>query len=234
MLEVGLAARRTLASIHSKVMWVATDRRVWLGAGQGGQAISPGWIDLLLQQVDLQQLTAFMYAQGGDEFYMLTLEGQWSLELALSTMTWTYRASYGRKDHAARCATEHNYGFSYIGLDTGEICSLDINTADEPAGRMSRDIVTMWIGLQEKRNTINQVDITSYMGPDAGDFTLEWSEDRGINWKGKRRIVLPEPGKRRAIARALGTSRRRQLRLRYNGAKAPFEIDELFIMLDQE
>jgi hypothetical protein len=49
MLEVGLAARRTLANLHGIVMWVATDRRVWMGKGQSGQPVSSGWVDLLLQ-----------------------------------------------------------------------------------------------------------------------------------------------------------------------------------------
>jgi hypothetical protein len=81
LIEVGLAARRTLASIYGMALWVGTDRRVWLGKGQGGQPISPGWVDLLLQQTNLTSLTSYMYAQGGDEFYMLTLEGSWSVEL---------------------------------------------------------------------------------------------------------------------------------------------------------
>jgi hypothetical protein len=233
MLEVGLAARRTLASIHGMVIWVATDRRVWLGKGQSGQAISPGWIDLLLQQIDLQQLTGYMYAQGGDEFYVLTFEGKWTVELALSTMSWIYRKSPGRLDHASRCALEYNTGISYVGLDTGEICKVDMTTASEPAGQLERYIITMWVGMQEVRHGINKIDVTSYMGPSAGEFTLDWSEDRQITWKGKRVITWPSPGSRRAIARGLGTSRRRQLRLSYQGSKAPFEMDEFFVEVSE-
>jgi hypothetical protein len=234
LIEVGLAARRTLASMHGMALWVGTDRRVWMGRGQSGQAISPGWVDLLLQQINLNNLTSYMYAQGGDEFYMLTLEGEWSVELAISTMTWVYRQTEGRADHASRCAVEHDGGVSYVGLDTGEVCTLDLSTATEPAGRIERSITTMWIGLQEARNAINQIDITSYMGPEAGDFTLEWSEDRQTTWRGLRQITWPEPGTRRAIARAMGCSRRRQVRLNYQGTKAPFEIDEFFVVVSQE
>lgn len=233
MLEVGLAARRTLASMHGIVMWVATDRRVWLGKGQNGQAISPGWVDLLLQQIDLQKLTAYMYAQGGDEFYVLTYEGQWTIELATSTMTWIYRKTPGRLDHSGRCGIEYNNGFSYVGLDTGEICRVDMTTASEPAGQLERSIITMWVGMQELRHAINKIDVTSYMGPSAGEFTLDWSEDRQITWRGKRVITWPQPGSRRAIARAMGTSRRRQFRLNYNGAKAPFEMDEFFVEVSE-
>jgi hypothetical protein len=234
LIEVGLAARRTLASMHGMAVWVGTDRRVWVGKGQGGQPVSPGWVDLMLQQIDLTNLTSYMYAQGGDEFYMLTLEGEWSVELAISTMTWVYRQSSGRPDHASRCAVEHDGGISYVGLDTGEICTLDLSTASEPAGQMQRVITTMWIGLQEARNAINQIDITSYMGPDAGEFTMDWSEDKQVTWKGLRNITWPEPGTRRAIARVLGTSRRRQVRISYQGSKAPFEIDEFFINVSEE
>jgi len=233
LIEVGLAARRTLASMHGMAVWVGTDRRVWMGRGQSAQPISPGWIDMLLQQINLQNLTAYMYAQGGDEFYMLTLEGSWSVELAISTMTWVYRQTLGRLDHASRCAVEHDGGTCYVGLDTGEVCTLDLSTASEPAGQMQRSIITMWIGTQEARHVTNQIDVTSYMGPDAGPFTLEWSEDRQATWRGLRTILWPEPGIRRAIARALGTTRRRQFRLSYQGAKAPFEIDEFFIQVSE-
>lgn len=234
LIEVGLAARRTLASLHGMAIWVGTDRRVWRGQGQGGQPVSPGWVDLLLQQIDLTQLTAYMYSQGGDEFYVLTFEGLWSVELAISTMTWIYRQTSGRSDYAGRCAVEHDGGLSLVGLDTGEVCRLDLTTASEPAGQMERSITTMWIGIQEARNIINQIDVTSYMGPEAGMFTLEWSEDRAITWKGFRQITWPEPGTRRAIARALGASRRRQVRLSYHGAQAPFEIDEFFVQASME
>lgn len=231
LIEVGLAARRTLASMHGMAIWVGTDRRVWMGKGQSGQPVSPGWVDLLLQQTDLQKLTAYMYAQGGDEFYVLTNETLWSVEMAVSTMTWVYRQTSGRADHASRCAVEHDGGVSYVGLDTGEVCALDLTIATEPAGPISRLVLTMWLGLQESRNVINQIDITSYMGPDAGQFTLFWSEDRGVTVKGVRQITWPQPGIRRAIARAMGTSRRRQVGLTYVGGRAPFEIDEFFVQV---
>jgi hypothetical protein len=233
LIEVGLAARRTLASLHGKAMWVGTDRRVWIGAGQSGQPISPAWVDLLLQQIDVSRLTAFMYSQGGDEFYVLTLEGSWSLELSISTMLWAYRRSFGRPDYAGRCAVEAPGGVVYIGLDTGHICILNGNSAEEPAGRVDREIVTMWIGLEEARHTVDEIDITSYMGPSAGSFTLDWSEDRKFNWKGQRSMTWPEPGSRRAIARAMGSTRRRQFRVRYNGATAPFTLDEFFVKVTQ-
>jgi hypothetical protein len=233
LLEVGLAARRTLANLHGIALWVATDRRVWMGKGQSGQAVSPSWVDLLLQQIDLSKLTAYMYAQGGDEFYVLTFEGSWSIEVALSTMSWIYRKTAMRLDHAGRCAIEDNEGVAYVGLDTGEVCKLDLTNASEPAGQMERSIITMWVGVQEARNVINQIDITSYMGPEAGQFTLDWSEDRMITWKGFRTITWPEPGTRRSVARALGSSRRKQIRLNYQGAKAPFEMDEFFVVVSE-
>jgi hypothetical protein len=233
LIEVGLAARRTLANMHGKALWVGTDRRVWIGGGQSGQAVSPGWVDLLLQQVDFTTLTAYMYAQGGDEFYVLTSEGEWSVELALSTTTWVYRETPGRLDHAGRCALEHNNGICYVGLDTGEVCTLDLSTASEPAGQLKREIITMWIGTQEQRHVTDRIDITSYMGPNAGEFTLDWSEDRKNTWRGQRQLRWPEPGTRRAVARALGTTRRRQFRLSYSGSKAPFEIDEFFVLVTE-
>jgi hypothetical protein len=245
LISVGLASRTTLAVLRDIIMFVGTDRRVWLCTGQSGQAVSPAWVDLLLQQLtttEIQFLTAYAYGQGGSDFYVLTLPGQWSLELAGSTGVWSYRQSPGaRLDHAGRCATEHQGGTTYVGLDTGEICTLDINSASEPGGVLPRMMVTPWVGgspaksitsggttQEETRNVVNSIDVTSSMGPAAGSFTLDWSEDKGQTWRGTRQIVMPQPGTRRAIGRNFGTSRRRQFRLQYSGTQAPFTIDELF------
>jgi hypothetical protein len=234
LIDVGIASRASLAVLRSNIVFVATDRRIWRCTGQSGQGISPAWVDLLLQQLTLTQLgqlTAYAYGQGGSDFYVLTLPGQWTLELAGSTGVWSYRQTPGRADHASRCATEHDGGTTYVGLDTGEICSVDLNSASEPAGLLTRSIITPWIGSEEQRATFNALDITSSMGPAAGTFDLAWSEDKAVTWRGLRQVVMPSPGERRAIGRNFGTGRRRQFRLQYSGVQAPFTIDEMFAYL---
>jgi hypothetical protein len=231
--EVGLAARLSLANLHGRVMFVGTDRRIWVGAGQVAQAVSPAWVDLLLQQIDLSQLTAYMYAQGGDDFYVLTYNGAWTIELALSSMSWCYRQSNGRSDHVGRCATEHDSGVTYVGLVTGEVCRVDLTSASEPAGTLTRQIISPWIGSQQTRHNIDTVEMSSYLGPAAGSFQLDWSADGLQTWKGERLISFPTVGERRAIARQMGSSRRRQLRLQYTGSAAPFSIDEFFLGISQ-
>jgi hypothetical protein len=231
LFSVGLASRTSLAVLRDIIMFVATDRRIWLCAGQSGKPVSPAWVDLLLQQLttaEISQLTAYAYGQGGSDFYLLTLPGQWTLELAGSTGVWSYRQTNGRLDHAGRCATEHDGGITYVGLDTGEICTVDLNSSSEPAGTLSRTIITPWVGSEEMRATFNTLDVTSSMGPAAGAFALDWSEDKAVTWRGARQIVMPQPGTRRAIGRAFGTGRRRQFRLQYSGTQAPFTIDEMF------
>lgn len=234
-IEVGLAARLTLAVLHSKIMWVGTDRRVWLGQNQAAQAVSPAWVDMALQQVDLTQLTAYMYSQGGDEFYVLTLNGSWTLEYAVADGSWCYRQSNGRSDHVGRCAVEHDGGITYVGLATGQVCKLDMTAAGEAGAVMTRVILTPWIGKLETRNTINAVTMASYLGPAAGTFQFDWSEDGfGGVPRGVRQIAFPAPGIKRAVARNLGTSRRRQLRFTYQGNGAPFGFDELFADVSEE
>ena len=230
--SVGLAARLSLAVLRDIIAFVATDRRVWLCVGQTAKPVSPPWVDLLLQQLtaaELATLTAYAYGQGGGDFYVLTLPGLWTLELCSTTGVWSYRQSPGgRLDHAARCATEDNGGITYVGLDTGEVCTVDINSSSEPAGTLPRLIQTPWVGSEESRQTYNSIDVTSSMGPAAGNFQLDWSIDKGVAWRGARQILLPQPGTRRSLAQAMGTSRRRQFRLQYSGVQAPFTIDELF------
>lgn len=240
--SVGLAARASLAVLRDIIMFVATDRRIWLCTGQTGQPVSSPWVDLLLQQLtaaELATLTAYAYGQGGGDFYVLTLPGQWSIELCSTTRVWSYRQTPGgRLDHAGRCATEAAGGITYVGLDTGEVCTLDINSSSEPSGTLQRTIITPWIGSEENRQTYNSLDITSSMGPNAGNFQLDWSEDNSVTvngavttprtWRGARQITMPQPGTRRAIGREFGTGRRRQFRLQYGGVQAPFTIDELF------
>lgn len=230
--SVGIAARTSLAVLRDIIMFVATDRRIWLCTGQTGQPVSPPWVDLLLQQLtanELSLLTAYAYGQGGGDFYVLTMPGQWTLELCGTTRVWAYRKTPGiRLDHAGRCATEAAGGITYVGLDTGEVCALDINNSAEPAGTLQRTITTPWVGSEETRQTYNSIDVTSTMGPAAGSFQLDWSEDKAVTWRGARQIIMPQPGTRRAIGREFGTGRRRQFRLQYGGAQAPFTIDELF------
>jgi len=231
LISVGLAARLSLAIIRDAIMFVGTDRRIWLCTGQTGQAVSPAWIDLLLQQLSLAQLstlTAYAYGQGGSDFYVLTLPTQWSLELAASSGVWSYRQSLGRVDHAGRCATEHDGGVTYVGLDTGHICTLDLNSASEPAGTMARLIQSPWVGSQEMRQAFDSIDVASFMGPAAGTFQFDWSEQFPAMWRGVRQITLPATGQQRAIARVMGTGRRRVFRLQYSGAHAPFTIDEMY------
>ena len=242
--SVGLAARLSLAVLRDIIAFVGTDRRIWLCTGQSAQPVSPPWVDLLLQQLTLAELatlTAYAYGQGGGDFYVLTLPGQWTLELCSTTKAWSYRQTPGgRLDHAGRCATEDNGGITYVGLDTGEVCTLDINSSAEPAGTLQRMITTPWVGGsagtivsagtngEETRQTFNSIDVTSSMGPAAGSFQLDWSDDKAVTWRGVRQITMPQPGTRRAIGRNFGTGRRRQFRLQYSGVQSPFTIDELF------
>jgi len=231
LVSVGIAARLSRAVLRDRIVFVATDRRVWLCEGQAGKPISPAWVDFLLQELTAAQiglLTGYAYGHGGSDFYVLTLPGSWSLELASSTGVWSYRQSPGRLDHVGRCAKEYDGGVTYVGLDTGEVCTLDINSAAEPAGTLSRTIITPWVGSQETRQTYGTIDITSSMGPAAGTFQFDWSEDRAVTWRGVRQVSLPSPGLRRALAQGMGTGRRRQFRLQYSGTQAPFTIDELF------
>jgi hypothetical protein len=231
LISVGIASRTSLAVLRDVVVFVGTDRRIWTCKGQSGQPASSAWVDLLLQQLtvlQLQQLTSYAYGQGGSDFYVLTLPGAWTIELAASTGAWSYKKSAGRPDHAGRCAVEHDEGITYVGLDTGEVCSLDINSPSEPAGRLDRVIITPWVGSEQMRSTVNSIDVTSSMGAAAGSFLLDWSVDKAQTWRGEREITMPEPGSRRSIGRSFGTARRRQFRFRYSGAQAPFTIDELF------
>lgn len=242
LVEVGLASRLSLAQLRSIIMFVGTDRRIWLCKGQSGQAVSPPWVDLLLQQLTLAQLgqlTAYAYGQGGSDFYVLTLPGSWTVEMAGATGVWSYRQSAGRSDHAGRCATEHDGGVTYVGLDTGEICTLDMNNSAEPAGTLSRTIITPWQGSQENQQTFDTLDATSSMGPQAGNFQFDWSDTVDVSvggvlitprtWRGARTFQMPQPGVRRSIARGMGSGRRRQFRFRYSGTQAPFTLDELFL-----
>lgn len=231
LLSVGLGSRLSLAVLRDQIIFAGSDKRIWLCAGQSGKPISLPWVDLLLQQLpqsDFERLTAYAYGQGGSDFYVLTLPGSWTLELASSTGIWSYRRTFGRNDHAGRCSLEVEGGLTYVGLDTGHICLLNFNSASEPAGVMPREITTPWIGPENSRTTFNSIDVTSSMGPAAGAFAFDWSEAWPAVWRGSRSITMPQPGTRRAIARNLGTGRRRQFRLTYTGTQAPFSIDELF------
>jgi len=103
---------------------------------------------------------------------------------------------------------EFSGGVTYVGLDTGQICTVDINNNSEPAGTLQRTIITPWLGSEETRQTYNSIDVTSSMGPAAGNFQLDWSQDKAVTWRGARQITMPQPGTQRAIGRDFGSGRR--------------------------
>jgi hypothetical protein len=235
LVSVGIAARLSLAVLRDVIMFVGTDKRLWLCAGQSGKPVSPPWIDLLLQQLnelDLSRLTAYAYGQGGSDFYVLTLPGQWTLELSSLTGVWSYRQSPFRLDHSIRCAVEDEGGRTYVGLDTGEICILDAAVSTEPTpqglAQMARTIITPWLGSEQTRHTFNAIEMTSSMGTAAGTFFMDWSEEWPSVWRGTRELAFPKAGQRRGIGRNFGTGRRRQFRIQSTTSQAPFTIDELF------
>jgi hypothetical protein len=92
---------------------------------------------------------------------------------------------------------------------------------------MSRVLITPWVGNMVDYHVLDAVTVTSSLGPEAGAFTLDWSEDGFVTTKGTRSVTFGKAN-RRAIARQLGASRRRQVRLTYTGTAAPFEYDEFF------
>jgi hypothetical protein len=216
-------------------------------------------VDLLLQQLTAAQLgllTAYAYGQGGADYYVLTMPGMWTIELAGSTGAWCMRQSPGRLDHAGRCATEHDGGVTFVGLDTGHVCTVNINDATEPTGVGTTGIIprlmlTPWVGGaagsllaaatdgQETRQTYVSIEATSSMGPQAGNIQIDWSETTDVTvngtvvsprvFRGARQVTLPAPGAQRAIARNLGSGRRRQFRFQYAGSQAPFTMDELLL-----
>jgi hypothetical protein len=232
MLDVGLAARPTLAYCQSNLWFVGTDRRVWQGAGQQAQPVSAAWVDLLLQETDLSTLFGYAYAIGGDMFYVLTSDQNWTIEYATGSKLWNYRQTPGRNDHVGRCAFQTEGGLVLIGCADGTICRPDLTNASEPAGPIMRTIISQVFGEEETRHVVDQIDVTSSLTfSKAGSYQLDWTPDGGNSWKGLRTVPFPldTVAHRRSVSRRLGTARRRQFRLRYSGPAAPFQIDEFYM-----
>lgn len=230
LLEVGLStdARATLAACQGRAWAVCTDGRVWGFEGQQGQPISPAWLDRAIMNVPRSTLAGCAYSYGGDMFYVLTSRGNWTVELTNSLGLWNYRESPGLGYHRARSALQYEpANMVLMGLDNGVIGRLDGSVGTEAGVNMSVGVTFPPIGSQIDKHTLGSVDAVSPMGPSAGNLLLDWSDDNGATFKGLRTIQMPEPGIKRGVARGLGTTRRRQLRVRYNGS-APFALDELW------
>jgi hypothetical protein len=255
LISVGIAARLSLAVLRDLIVFVATDRRIWLCAGQSGKPISPAWVDLLLQQLTAANSRRLPPTRTGRA-------------AAISTCSRCRRVVAGavrRLPGCGRIASHQADGWTTPGAarrsttaalrtsgSTPARFARSTSTAhSEPAGTLSRTMITPWVGgapaknmltsgtgQEETRSVVDAIDVTSSMGPQAGTFELDWSETNDVTvngvlvasrvWRGLREIVLPQPGTRRAIGRNFGSSRRRQFRLRYGGTQAPFTIDELF------
>jgi hypothetical protein len=251
VLNVGCAAKFTIAKLGSQVYWVGGDDTgvgiVYKMQGYQQQRISTPAIESIIRSIgttNLASARAWTYQQSGHLFYCLNLpttNSTWVYDA--STGLWHERAylgSWSLERHRADCSAVA-YGLNVVGdYANGNIYSLDVSTYTDngtsivrlrAAPHISKDLVRLF-------HSRFQLDMETGVGLSSGQGSdpqaiLEWSDDGGHTWSNEHWASFGAIGntKTRVNWRRLGRSRDRVYRIKISdpvkvtliGAEIEFE-----------
>ena len=215
VVETGCLSRASVQTEQFGILFVGTDRIVYVLNANGVSRISTEPVEHDIEESDPAKARAFTYTEEGHRFYSLTLinddgsRKNWVLDL--TTGLWHERtftdilctARFGRNTLIGVEGQEHVFDMR---LDWGIV---ENDNAALPDGLIRREAISPVIFANLHRATINsfQIDIPARPGDPTDSILLEWSDDNGKTWKG-------------AVALADGSSKAKLLdgakRLRWN------------------
>lgn len=226
VLEKGCAAALSPAKIDSAVFWLGDDRKVYRASAYQPQRISTHGLEEILRAAStVSDGVGMTYSQEGHDFYVLTLPtlGR-TFVWDQATSGWHERQS-GTSLAPAPWAPRwlaSAFGKVYAGLDSGQLCELDLDTYDEAGMQIRRVAVTPPFYNNGKRQTapVIEIECEAGVGLSAGqgsipEWMLRWSDDGGKTWSNERRapLGLRGDGKMRSLFRRLGIFRQRSYEL---------------------
>ncbi len=91
--DVGIVAANTLGKIHTTILFVGSDYRVYMTNGYTPTPISTAAIELLIDTHDVAQFMAFTYHNNGHYFYVLHLDEDTTVVYDMMTGLWHRRIS---------------------------------------------------------------------------------------------------------------------------------------------
>lgn len=239
--EFGCASSFTFQKIGNSVVWLGSGTAgagiVWMATGYQPTRISTHAIEFALSSSgDLSSATAYVYQQGGHQFYCLTVPGQattWVYDLA--TGLWHERVGFLLGDetrHRAQCQA-YAYGVTVVGdYQDGRIYKYDYNQMTDDGEVIIRERTTPHLGQDGRRLIWDylQVEAKAGVGSSGGStnadpqMMLQWSNDAGVTWSPERWVSFGKIGQflTRAIWRRMGFSRYRVFRVRVSSSVPVF------------
>lgn len=200
--DVGIISANTLGRIHSVVLFVGSDYRVYKTNGYVPIPISTAAIELLIDAADVSKFLAFTYFNNGHFFYVLHLDETTTVVYDMVTGLWHRRISCtdeqdpiiggGRwKINGAINKYDDTLIYGYAGRKFYEVSS-ELYTED--GIRIRREAISEPLNRTPNHVTISELQLDMESGRNE-DFSTsncqvwaQFSRDDGNTW-GNRRIT---------------------------------------------
>jgi hypothetical protein len=215
---IGLGARWSLTEMDNTIYWIGRDREVYKANGYSPVQISDPSISEALRNVDLDQVTAFSYSDGGHKFYQINLDDK-SLVFDARENAWHQRGSWiNGKWTKHRAATYIRYQDQHL------VGDYQTNQIHQIAGHKDFNSTPLrWEMITPPLHNNGSimffpnlfVDFQSGVGLGNGTdptTTLEWSND-ARTWSNESRLSMGKIGNyvNRAIKRRLGSTKHQRI-----------------------
>lgn len=230
VMQIGCIASHSVARFDNTVVWLGQGEKgsgiVWLGNNYSPLRISTHAMEAEFQTYStLKDAQAYVYQQGGHEFYVLTFPTAgktWVYDAA--TKAWNQRAylSNGIQGRERANAYAYAYGLHLVGdYQNGNLYQLDLSTYSDNGDpiKWTRSCHVLqgpdfdWQYFSEL-----QIEMEAGVGLESGldpQVSLSWSDDGGHTWSNEHFRSMGKMGKYLTRVRwlRLGRSRGRIFRL---------------------
>lgn len=221
-IEHGCFDRDSIVKLDNSVTFVGDDRFVYTLLGYQPQRISTHAIEYQLR--DATYARAWTYSQEGHKFYVLEVD-RGTFVFDYSTGAWHQRQSFGSTWWRVGGAVEAYGQMLYTDRETGQLFTASLDVFTEDGNPIAFDITLPTIEAGRERKVMAAFEVLCETGVGNGDVAepmimLTYSDDNGHRWSNEMWRSLGEVGeyRTRAVWRALGQFRQRQMKLRITDA----------------
>lgn len=229
-IETGTVAAGSCVRAGGSVVWVGSDERgrgtVWHAQGVEPVRISTHAVELALAgYARLGEAAAFVYQQGGHEFYQLYVPGGGTWVYDFSTGLWherSYLGAFGEEPHRAWAGTSA-FGEVVVGdREDGRLYTFDLAYFSDDGQPIRRVRQTPHVCQSERRIRFDAFELQTEpgVGLSSGQgaapvATLSWSDDGGHTWSNEHEASLGAMGAYKSRVRwtRLGVARDRVFRV---------------------
>lgn len=231
----GTSAARSLAIVDDSIWWLGNDGIVYRTNGYNAMRVSTHAIEEIIRETDfgvkVNNSDGFGYKFRGHSFYCLRLGNERTLTYNCATKVWHEQSSTLTTAGAwrIRCAALFRGGEYIMGDNlSGWTFQLDHGVADGdlPVTRLAT-LPPLW--AETNRAFCSRLEVEMEVGTaiSNGDFMLEWSDDGGWTWTGRRPMNAGaiNQTRKRVVATRLGSFRQRVYRITTQKAATVYAVD---------